>query len=274
MAEVPEVEVLVRDLRQAVVGRRIEAVTLPQPVAVRFPSPEEYAGLLAGRTVEDARRWAKHIWLPVGNSPHGDLALEIHLMLWGTLALAPSTQLVVPDTMIVWRLEGGEELRLIDKLGYARSAAGAPEVVIERLDLASLGPDALEPGFDDAVLHRRLQGRRGVLKTVLLNQRVLAGLGNRDADESMWLAGIDPRRSASSLNEEEISKLRAAIDQVLRQGLALRGTQRDLFGRKGEAPHGRFVFERTGRPCPRCGTPVAGIRIGGRNTHFCPHCQR
>jgi formamidopyrimidine-DNA glycosylase len=165
-------------------------------------------------------------------------------------------------------------LRLIDKLGYARSAAGAPERLIERLDLHSLGPDALEPGFDDEVLQRRLAGRRGVLKTVLLNQRVVAGLGNRDADESLWLAGIDPRRPASSLSEDEISKLAAAMDRVLQEGLALRGTQRDLFGRKGEAQHGRFVFERTGLPCPRCQTPIVGIRIGGRNTHFCARCQR
>jgi formamidopyrimidine-DNA glycosylase len=270
MAEAPEVEILVRDLRQAVVGRRIEQVTLPQPVAVRFPSPEEYTALLAGQVVQGARRWAKHMWLPLSNN----LALEIHLMLWGTLALVPASQLVVPDTLIVWRLEGGEELRLIDKLGYARSAAGAAETVIARLDLHTLGPDALEPGFDAQVLYQRLQGRRGVLKTVLLNQRIVAGLGNRDADESLWLAGIDPRRAASSLSGDEISKLAAAMDRVLHEGLALRGTQRDLFGRKGEAPHGRYVFERTGRPCPRCQRPITGIRIGGRNTHFCAACQR
>jgi formamidopyrimidine-DNA glycosylase len=269
MAEVPEVEILVRDLRLAVVGRRIQQVMLPQPVAVRFPSPEEYAGTLAGQTVQGASRWAKHIWLPLSNN----LALEVHLMLWGTVVLVPSSQFVVPDTMIIWQLDGGEDLRLIDKLTYARSAAGTPETLIERLDLTSLGPDALEPGFSDQVLLNRLKSRRGVLKTVLLNQRVLAGLGNRDADESMWLAGIDPRRTASSLSADEIVKLRAAIDQVLREGLALRGTQRDLFGRKGQAQHGRFVFERTGRPCPRCQTPVASTRIGGRNTHFCPLCQ-
>jgi formamidopyrimidine-DNA glycosylase len=270
MAEVPEVEILVRDLRQAVVGRRIEQVLLPQPVAVRFPAPEEYAALLAGQAVQGARRWAKHIWLPLSK----ELALEIHLMLWGTLVLVPCERPMVPDTMIVWRLDGGEELRLIDKLGYARSAAGEPDALIARLDLNSLGPDALEPGFDDQVLLERLKPRRGVLKTVLLNQRVLAGLGNRDADESMWLAGIDPRRPASSLSEDEITRLRAAIEQVLREGLALRGTQRDLFGRKGQAPHGRFVFERTGRPCLRCQTPIAGARIGGRNTHYCPRCQQ
>ena len=270
MAEAPEVEILVRDLRQAVVGRRIEEVSLPQPVAVRFPSPEEYTALLAGQTVQGARRWAKHIWLPLSKG----LALEVHLMLWGTLVLVPRSQFVVPDTMIIWRLDGGEELRLVDKLGYARSAAGAPHLLADRLDLNTLGPDALEPGFDEQVLLTRLRPRRGVLKTVLLNQRVVAGLGNRDADESMWLAGIDPRRAASSLSEDEIIKLRAAIGQILQEGLALRGTQRDLFGRKGQAQHGRYVFERTGRPCPRCQTPITGIRIGGRNTHFCARCQQ
>jgi formamidopyrimidine-DNA glycosylase len=269
MAEVPEVEILVRDLQAAVVGQSIVAVNVSQEVAVRFPSPEEYAGLLAGATVQDARRWAKHIWLTLS----GDLALEIHLMLFGTLVLVPSAAPLAPATMIAWQLACGDDLRLLDRLGYARSAAGAPADLIARLDLATLGPDALDAGFDDALLHARLKSRRGVLKTVLLNQRVLAGLGNRDADESMWLAGIDPRRSAASLSGDEIARLRAAIDRVLREGLALRGTQRDLFGRKGGAQHGRFVFERSGRPCPRCHTLIKGIRIGGRNTHYCPTCQ-
>ena len=112
------------------------------------------------------------------------------------------------------------------------------------------------------------------LKAVLLNQKVLAGLGNRDADESMWLAGIDPRRAPVSLAPDEIARLHGAIGEVLREGLELRGTQADLFGRPGQARHRRNVFERTGQPCPRCGTPIAHLRITGRNTHFCPHCQR
>jgi formamidopyrimidine-DNA glycosylase len=108
---------------------------------------------------------------------------------------------------------------------------------------------------------------------VLLNQRILAGLGNRDADESLWLAQIDPRRSAASLTPDELTRLHAAIGTVLSEGVALRGTQRDLFGRKGEAIHRRNIFERTREPCPRCGTPIAYLRIGGRNTHYCPNCQ-
>lgn len=194
-------------------------------------------------------------------------------MLWGTLALVPTKQSRVPETMIVWQLDQDQDLRLVDKLGYARAALGSADVLAEQLDLNSLGPEALDPSFDVHVLARQLRPRRGVLKTVLLNQHVLAGLGNRDADESLWLAGIDPRRSAASLNSDELIRLHAAIGTILAEGVALRGTQRDLFGRKGQASHRRNIFERTGEPCPRCGTPIAHTRIGGRNTHYCPNCQ-
>jgi formamidopyrimidine-DNA glycosylase len=269
MAEMPEVETLVRDLQQAVVGRTLVAAQVLQPAVVRFPSVDEFTALLADRTVLEARRRAKYILLPLS----GDLLLAIHLALWGTLALVPARQPRLPETPLIWRLDHDEDLRLIDKLGYARAAVGPPDVLAERLDLHSLGPEALDPDFDVTALARQFSRRRGVLKTVLLNQRVLAGLGNRDADESMWLAGIDPRRSAASLTLAELTALHAAIQKVLTEGIALRGTQRDLFGRKGQAIHRRNVFERTGEPCPRCGTRIAYLRIGGRNTHYCPHCQ-
>jgi formamidopyrimidine-DNA glycosylase len=269
MAEVPEVEILVRDLNEAVVGRTIQSVNVRLEAAVRFPTVIEFSTLLRDRTVTGAQRRAKYILMPLAD----DLTLAVHLMLWGTLALVPTAQSYVPETLIAWRLDRDEELRLIDKLGYARAAVAPPSELNQKLDLDSLGPDALDPSFNVEILARQLARRRGVLKTVLLNQRILAGLGNRDADESMWLAGIDPRRSAASLTGDELARLHAAIGQVLSEGLALRGTQRDLFGRKGQAQHGRFVFERTGRPCPRCKTPIAHLKIGGRNTHFCPQCQ-
>ena len=269
MAEVPEVEILTRDLRQAVVGRAMLSAQVLLPAAVRFPAVEEFTALLANRTVLDAQRRAKYILMPLS----GDLTLAVHLMLWGTLALVPTEQPRPPATLIVWQLDGGEDLRFIDTLGYARAALAPPAELAERLDLHSLGPEALDPAFNVEILARQVSRRRGVLKTVLLNQRVLAGLGNRDADESMWLAGIDPRRPASSLTPDELSRLHAAIVQVLSEGIALRGTQRDLFGRKGQAQHRRNIFERTGQPCPRCGAPVARVRLGSRNTHFCPACQ-
>jgi formamidopyrimidine-DNA glycosylase len=270
MAEVPEVETLVRDLREAVVGRTIRLTEVLLPAAVRFPTADEFTALLTERTVLESRRRAKYLLLPLS----GDLLLAIHLALWGTVALVPTEQPRLPETVILWHLDQGQDLRFIDKLGYARAAVGAPDVLAEKLDLKSLGPEALDPSFDVAVLARQLARRRGVLKSVLLNQRILAGLGNRDADESMWLAGVDPRRSASSLTSDELSRLHDAIRKVLSEGIALRGTQRDLFGRKGGALHRRNIFEKSGEPCPRCGARIVYTRIGSRNTFYCPNCQK
>jgi formamidopyrimidine-DNA glycosylase len=269
MAEVPEVETLVRDLREAVVGRIIRTTEVLLPAAVRFPTVDEYTSSLTERVVLDSNRRAKYILLSLS----GDLVLAIHLALWGTVALVPTEQPRLPESVIIWHLDQGQDLRFIDKLGYARSAVASPDVLAEQLDLNSLGPEALDPDFDVNVLTRQLARRRGVLKTLLLNQRVLAGLGNRDTDESLWLAGIDPRRSAASLTSEEFLKLHDAIQKVLSEGIALRGTQRDLFGRKGEAAHRRYIFEKSGEPCPRCGTRISFLRIGGRNTFYCPNCQ-
>jgi formamidopyrimidine-DNA glycosylase len=269
MAEVPEVETLVRDLREAVVGRTVRETEVFQPATVRFPTIDEFTTLLTNRVVLEAQRRAKYILLPLSD----DILLAIHLALWGTVALVPTQQPRLPETLIVWRLDQDQDLRLVDKLGYARAALGPPDILAERLDLNSLGPEALDPNFDVDVLARQLTRRRGVLKSVLLNQRVLAGLGNRDTDESLWLAAIDPRRSAASLTSDELIRLHAAIGKVLAEGIALRGTQRDLFGRKGQAIHRRYIFEKSGQPCPRCGTRIAYLRIGGRNTFYCPNCQ-
>jgi len=269
MAEVPEVEIIVRDLRETMVGRTIRSAEVIQPAAVRFPTVDEFTTLLKDRTILDARRRAKYILLPLS----GDLLLAVHFALWGTLMLVPAEQSRLPEILIIWHFDQEQDLRFVDKLGYARAAVGPPEILAEKLDLNSLGPEALDPDFTVDVLAHQLSKRRGVLKTVLLNQRILAGLGNRDADESMWLAGIDPRRSASSLTREEVTRLHDAIVQVLNEGIALRGTQRDLFGRKGQAIHRRNIFEKTGEPCPRCGTRIKYVRIGSRNTHYCPNCQ-
>lgn len=269
MAEVPEVETLAGDLRQAVVGRTIQHTEVLQPAAIRFPTPEAFTALLHERVVLAARRRAKHILIDLS----GDVMLEMHMMLWGTITLLPANQLRAQETLIVWRLDHDEDLRLTDKLGYARASAGTPEEIAARLHLHTLGPEALDSSFTPATLAQVLAKRRGVLRTTLINQRVLAGLGIRDADESLWLAGIDPRRVPATLNAEEIERLHGSILNVLNGGLALRGTQRDLFGRKGQAQHGQFVFEQAGKPCPRCNTPVAHVRIADRNAYFCPTCQ-
>src|SRR5687768_1679720 len=147
MAEVPEVETLVRDMRQAVVGRTLRETEVFLPAAVRFPEVEEFTSLLTNRVFLDAQRRAEYILLPLS----GNLVLAVHLALWGTVMLVPAGQPLLPETLIVWRLDREQDLRFVDKLGYARAAVAAPEVLVERLDLYSLGPEALDPNFDVSV---------------------------------------------------------------------------------------------------------------------------
>jgi formamidopyrimidine-DNA glycosylase len=268
MTEMPEVEILVRDLRQAVVGRTIESAQVILPAAVRFPPVPEFLAQLQDRVVTCAERKAKFILLSLADGQ----ILGLHMMLWGTLRLVPAGERL-PNTLIAWRLDRDQDLLLIDSLGYARAALGPPDVLSQGLSLHLLGPDALDPGFNAAALARQIGKRRGVLKSLLLNHRIIAGLGNRDADVSLWLAGIDPRRTGASLTEDELARLRDAIVENLEEGIALRGTQRDLFGVKGRAMHDRYIVERSGQPCPRCQTIIEFTRIGGRRTYYCPGCQ-
>ena len=269
MAEVPEVETLVNDMQQALVGRGFTGAEVLDARAVRFPPHRELSERLAGRRVVSARRRAKFMLLTLDDGQ----VLALHLMLWGELALQPVSGTRPEDTMVVFGLDGGEELVFSDSLGYARVALGPAEELAERLKLHELGPEALADDFTPEVLARRLHRRKGPLKTVLLNQRVLAGLGNRDADESLWAAGLHPRRVAGSLSAAELVRLHAGIREVLDEGIRLRGTQRDLFGVQGGAKHHRHVFGRTGEACPRCETRVRAGKLGGRNTHWCPRCQ-
>ena len=144
--------------------------------------------------------------------------------------------------------------------------------------LAELGPEPLGPGFSARALARRLAGRRAPVKALLLDQRVVAGLGNIYADEALFRAGIDPARPAGTLEPEETRRLARAIRRVLRDALAAGGTTfsdyRDGLGRQGEFARRLAVYGRAGEPCPRCGAAIATRRLGGRTAHYCPRCQR
>jgi formamidopyrimidine-DNA glycosylase len=270
MAEVPEVETLARDLCALVVGRTLLGVRVLQPAAVRFPDPAAFEDLLAGRRVEDANRRAKHLLCDLS----GGALLALHMMLHGTLRLFPAGAPPDAQTMVVFALDGGEELHLRDRKGFARVAAGPAGEVAARLKLAELGPELLGADFTPEQLAARLAGRRGVLKTALVDQKIVAGLGNRDVDESLWEAQIDPRRRAGSLTPAEAAAFHAAARAVLAEGIALRGTMTDLRGVRGRARQDRKIYDHRGEPCPRCATPIERTFIGQAVTYYCPGCQR
>lgn len=271
MAEVPEVEIAVQDLRASVVGRVIEGTQVLEPSVLRFGTPEEFARTITGRHVLGVRRRAKWVLMALD----GDYTLAMHFMLFGYLRLVPNGAPRAANTMLVLALSGGEELRLLDRLGYARVALVPTAELDARLGLAALGPEVLAEDFTPETLDARLRRKRVPIKPALLDQHIVAGLGNRDADESLWRARISPLRAAGTLTHEEAERLTYAMRDVLQEGITYRGSMRDLWGRRGESLRHLDVFEREGQPCPGgCGGTVVRIRQNGRNTFYCPACQQ
>ncbi len=291
MPELPEVETLRRDAECHLLGRRIVGVRLLAPEVVRLPTPVAFCAQLDGATFVGARRRAKYLLLDLDSGR----VLSLQLALFGQFLLdeppaepvggpsaaAPATaeagQPVDPDTLLILELAADARLRVLDRSRYTRLYLAPPAKLSAALQLDSLGPEPLDPAFTVDALAASLRGRRARLKALLLDQHEIAGLGNIYVDEALWRARLHPGRAAGSLAPAEVRDLHAAIQAVLTEAIANRGTTfhtyRDLLGHKGRHQDSLAVFHRQGDPCPRCGTPVQRVTLASRDTHLCPACQ-
>jgi formamidopyrimidine-DNA glycosylase len=275
MPELPEVETVRRSLEPEVVGRTIQGVRLQAfPGVIGEHSPEAFAALVVGRGITAIRRRAKYLFLDLDDGA----AVMVHLRMTGRLLLVDRAAPPVRFEHLALELDDGRDLRFADQRKFGRV------LVVLPADADALhrrfGPEPLAPAFTAAVLRQRLATRTGRLKSVLLDQRLIAGLGNIYVDEALFQARLHPNRPANTLTEVESRRLHRAIRDVLRQGLANRGTTfssfQDARGAEGENQAHLRVYGRgtRGQPCLRCGGPVQRIVVGGRGTHFCPRCQR
>lgn len=271
MPELPEVETIRRDLLLLISGRTImEAWLAPNAARIlRNLRPQEFCRALVGRRIQDVTRRGKYLLLPLS----GGLTWILHLRLSGSLQHHPRPCRQGPHLRARFRLDDHSWLCYIDlrKLGMMWLVED-PALVVGKL-----GPEPLRDGLGPEALASALSRRSAPIKAVLLDQRVVAGIGNIYADEALFAAGIDPRRPARSLSREDAARLHRCIRQVLEEALLHRGTTlrdyRDAEGRRGRYQSHLRVFRRTGQPCPSCGTPVQQIKVSGRSTHCCPHCQ-
>ena len=274
MPELPEVETITNDLRPLVVGFRIEEVDLRFPSIVRYPEPEAFSRGLAGRRVKSLRRRGKYMLFEL-DSP---ALLVVHLGMTGQLLHLPPDAPFKPHTHAVFSLEGGAHLRYKDPRRFGRLLLGTEEELIRTRQLPRLGPEPLSAEFTATELGRRLKGRRAAVKVMLLDQAVVAGVGNIYADEAAFRAGVRPDKPAGKLGRVALSRLRDALQEVLRMGIRNRGSSIedyvDVWGAKGRQQEELHAYGRGGQPCVQCGKPLALIRLGGRATVFCRHCQR
>jgi formamidopyrimidine-DNA glycosylase len=275
MPELPEVETLRRDLEDAVVGRRITAVYLYEPRVVRHPEPEAFVRQLMGKRILGAERRGKHLLIRLSD----DCIWAVHLMLEGQFLYQEAEMPIASRIKLAVQLDNGFQLRLRDVVDMARTALVSTAERDAVLGLDAMGPEPLDPAFSVDRFLERLKGRSGMIKPLLMNQAFLAGVGNLYADEALFRARIHPERKANTLSDAERRRLYEVLLQVLREGIAARGTSgkrgmyRDLWGNKGHYQEQLRVFRREGEPCPGCPGTVALIRVGGRATHLCPSCQ-
>jgi formamidopyrimidine-DNA glycosylase len=272
MPELPEVETIKEDLRGLVVGTTIERAEVLAPPLVEQPALEEFLSRLEGVGVSGARRRAKHLIVELDS---GD-SLVFQLKIGGQLLLVPPVEEPQTALMLVLYLGGGRRLFLRDETGFTRARLLGAAELEERL--SSLGPEPLEDGFDAGYLARKVGSRRAQIKPLLLDQKVVSGIGNIYVDEILYDARIHPRRKANTLSGEEWEALYGAIRENLAAGVEHRGTTvrlyRDVLDRPGEHQNYLRVFEKHGRPCPGCEGEVVREKVGGRPSHFCPACQR
>lgn len=270
MPELPEVEVTRRGIEPALAGRRLTR-TLLRTGALRYPLPENLDARIGGRTLSRVTRRGKYLLLDFGCGH-----LLLHLGMSGSLRLVPA-RLPPEKHDHVDLVFGATALRLRDprRFGALLWIAGDPA---EHPLLANLGIEPLSAEFTPAWLHAALKGRKTAIKPALMDAGLVVGIGNIYASESLFLAGIDPRKAAGSVSARRIALLVPAIRKTLRAAIAAGGSSlRDYAhsdGGLGDFQTRHRVYDRDGLPCVRCGSPVKAIRQGQRSTYFCPRCQR
>jgi formamidopyrimidine-DNA glycosylase len=275
MPELPEVETIARGVNERLRGDRIETTWFsgkPEPFK---SSPRLMAQELPSRRIERVHRVGKHIVFDLEDGKTPGLQWIVHLGMTGRLLVADAATPIPPHTHGILHLASGRELRFVDARRFGRMELhGIPTK--KTTQFTGTGQEPLNITRDKfAALFR---ARRTSIKAALLNQKLLQGVGNIYADESLFRAGIRPRRMAQHLKRAEFDRLHGALQTVLREAIALGGSSVsdyvDADGVEGFFQLQHRVYLRTGQPCLVCGSPIRRLLVAGRGTHYCPHCQR
>ena len=275
MPELPEVETYIRELAPLLRGRTVTRAQVTWERTIAAPAAADFCRAIQGQRFDDFDRRGKYMLLKLA----GGMTLIVHLRMTGKLSVVEAATAADKHTHVVMTLDDGSHLHYRDTRKFGRIwLVSDPTQVLHKL-----GPEPLSTDFEIDKFFKKLRGRKASIKALLLDQSIVAGVGNIYADEALFLAGIRPARAGSSLSLADTTALHKAIQQVLQAGIAYRGSSlgdSDLQnytrpgGEKGGFQEEFKVFRRTGKPCPTCHTVVERIVLAQRSTHFCPHCQQ
>ena len=270
MPELPEVETVVRGLREPLIGHTVQHMWYDWGRIIHSPDPHEFAARIAGQTFRAVNRRAKYVLCELDHD-----VLVVHLKMTGRLYVTDDQAVHDADRWVHFglQLDGGRQLRFSDPRKFGR--------VYLTDDLSqitgALGPEPLADSFTLDTFRACMQGRQRNIKALLLDQTFIAGVGNIYADEALHRAGIHPLRLAHELTEAETARLYETVRAALQDGIRYEGASvtwyRKPDGTQGESQKHFYVYNRTGEPCARCGHPIDKIRVAQRGTHYCPNCQ-
>ena len=273
MPEMPEVEQVRKTLAPHITGHKITGVEVYLDRLIKFPAPDKFIAGLTGKTILEVGRRGKYLVLKTGESQK----LIVHLRMTGAL-MAQDSNLPAPDyAKIKFTLTDNVTMWFTDIRTFGTLYLVTDgDCYIDGYE--TLGPEPLSEGLNPAYLGPLAARSRKAVKTFILDQRIIAGLGNIYADECLALSGINPMRTANTLTEAEIAALCEAINAVIAQGIKNRGTTfrdyKDGEGNRGENQKYLLVYGRGGKQCKKCGGTLASAKVGGRGTTYCPHCQK
>jgi formamidopyrimidine-DNA glycosylase len=277
MPELPEVEVVRRDLEREVVGRKIKSTEVNGMRTIRrYRQRKQFTAALDGRKIIGVDRRGKYLLLRLD----GGGVLIVHLGMSGQLLRAKTAREPVPKhTHVVITFTQGGQLRFVDPRTFGEMFVTEMDELDAVDELSHLGIDPLETAMSWEYFGELISARHTKLKTALMDQKFLAGIGNIYSDEILWGAGLRWDRMSDSLTPEEVRRLYRAVVEVLQDAVKYRGSSLadeqyvDLFGEKGGYQEHHAVYAREGEMCPRCRHAIVRERVGGRSTFYCQACQ-
>lgn len=288
MPELPEVEVIVKGLKKKVLNRTFFDVWTDAPKIFKKPKTfSDFKKTIKGKKIKNVWRRGKNIIfdLSSGFSLLIHQKLTGHLLVgrwqmrkgkWKSLIKGPLEEKINLYIHAIFWFDGGLMMALSDLRKFAKVELWQRDDLVKELE--KIGPEPLDKNFNYEKFKNILRGRKGRIKQVLMNQAIIAGLGNIYSDEALWRAKIHPLKDVSKLSEKEIKKLYSVIKKVLRKGIKLGGESisdfRNIEGKRGFFDKERIVYQREGGKCQRCGAIIRRLKIAGRSSHFCPFCQK
>ena len=274
MPEMPEAENIVRGIRPFIETKKITDIEIIKSDIVKYPSVEQYVQRIKNSRINAVKRRGKYIILELDNG----IAAVIHLRMTGKLLYTRQNQPIDKYACVIFTLEDKNKLVNADVRRLGTLDAVTNQELPRLKGLYSLGAEPLTADFSVDYLQKVLQKSKSRIKSFLLNQKNVAGLGNIYVDEALFLSRINPLRTAGSLSMAEIKALHEAVNQVIGAGIKDGGTTfrdyRNGLGGKGTHQDHLYVYSRKGESCRVCGAPIEKTVVGGRGTYYCPCCQR